>query len=123
MWLSVLECVEVFMEMGTAKVWGEVGKWLAIALIQLAKYVWTVEGRPWVGVTKTSCTGGVQQNTPNPCPSLLYSQPRCVLRMFLLIWFKAGLQTSPPIIPLDRDTQAHSLSKLLPGSGVEGAWD
>lgn len=26
--------------------------------------------------------------------------------MFLLIWFKAGLQTSPPIVPLDRETQA-----------------
>ncbi|XP_045681382.1 peroxisomal biogenesis factor 16 isoform X1 [Phyllostomus hastatus] len=35
-WLSVLECVEVFMEMGAAKVWGEVGRWLVIALIQLA---------------------------------------------------------------------------------------
>ncbi|XP_037694589.1 peroxisomal biogenesis factor 16 isoform X5 [Choloepus didactylus] len=66
-WLSVLECVEVFMEMGAAKVWGEVGHWLVIALIQLAK---------------------------------------AVLRMLLLIWFKAGLQTSPPIIPLDRETQA-----------------
>uniref|UniRef100_A0A8C5V3T1 Peroxisomal membrane protein PEX16 n=1 Tax=Microcebus murinus TaxID=30608 RepID=A0A8C5V3T1_MICMU len=62
----VLECVEVFMEMGAAKVWGEVGRWLVIALIQLAK---------------------------------------AVLRMFLLIWFKAGLQTSPPIVPLDRETQ------------------
>eukprot|EP00071_Canis_lupus_P024516 XP_013976673.1 peroxisomal biogenesis factor 16 isoform X2 [Canis lupus familiaris] len=68
-WLSVLECVEVFMEMGAAKVWGEVGRWLVIALIQLAK---------------------------------------AVLRMFLLIWFKAGLQTSPPIVPLDRETQAQS---------------
>ncbi|XP_065801136.1 peroxisomal biogenesis factor 16 isoform X2 [Muntiacus reevesi] len=66
-WLSVLECVEVFMEMGATKVWGEVGRWLVIALIQLAK---------------------------------------AVLRMFLLIWFKAGLQTSPPIVPLDRETQA-----------------
>lgn len=66
-WLSVLECVEVFMEMGAAKVWGEVGRWLVIALIQLAK---------------------------------------AVLRMFLLVWFKAGLQTSPPIVPLDRETQA-----------------
>ncbi|XP_037022093.1 peroxisomal biogenesis factor 16 isoform X4 [Artibeus jamaicensis] len=66
-WLSVLECVEVFMEMGAAKVWGEVGRWLVIALIQLAK---------------------------------------AVLRMFLLIWFKAGLQTSPPIVPLDREAQA-----------------
>ncbi|XDA84569.1 hypothetical protein R6Z07F_014380 [Ovis aries] len=68
-WLSVLECVEVFMEMGATKVWGEVGRWLVIALIQLAK---------------------------------------AVLRMFLLIWFKTGLQTSPPIVPLDRETQARS---------------
>ncbi|XP_049569164.1 peroxisomal biogenesis factor 16 isoform X3 [Orcinus orca] len=68
-WLSVLECVEVFMEMGAAKVWGEVGRWLVVALIQLAK---------------------------------------AVLRMFLLIWFKAGLQTSPPIVPLDREAQAQS---------------
>nr|XP_060159275.1 peroxisomal biogenesis factor 16 isoform X2 [Globicephala melas] len=68
-WLSVLECVEVFMEMGAAKVWGEVGRWLVVALIQLAK---------------------------------------AVLRMFLLIWFKAGLQTSPPVIPLDREAQAPS---------------
>nr|XP_005907663.1 PREDICTED: peroxisomal biogenesis factor 16 isoform X1 [Bos mutus] len=68
-WLSVLECVEVFMEMGATKVWGEVGRWLVIALIQLAK---------------------------------------AVLRMFLLLWFKAGLQTSPPIVPLDRETQAQS---------------
>ncbi|XP_023418788.1 peroxisomal biogenesis factor 16 isoform X1 [Cavia porcellus] len=73
-WLSVLECVEVFMEMGAAKVWGEVGRWLVIALIQLA----------------------------NPAVPL----PRAVLRMFLLLWFKAGLQTSPPIVPLDRETQA-----------------
>ncbi|GAB1286594.1 Peroxisomal membrane protein PEX16 [Apodemus speciosus] len=69
-WLSVLECVEVFMEMGATKVWGEVGRWLVIALIQLAK---------------------------------------AVLRMFLLIWFKAGIQTSPPIVPLDRETQAQPL--------------
>uniref|UniRef100_A0A0G2JV14 Peroxisomal membrane protein PEX16 n=1 Tax=Rattus norvegicus TaxID=10116 RepID=A0A0G2JV14_RAT len=69
-WLSVLECVEVFMEMGAAKVWGEVGRWLVIALIQLAK---------------------------------------AVLRMFLLIWFKTGIQTSPPIVPLDRETQAQPL--------------
>ncbi|DAA21767.1 peroxisomal biogenesis factor 16 [Bos taurus] len=38
-WLSVLECVEVFMEMGATKVWGEVGRWLVIALIQLAKEI------------------------------------------------------------------------------------
>ena len=39
------------MEMGATKVWGEVGRWLVIALIQLAKYVGTVEGWPGVGVT------------------------------------------------------------------------
>lgn len=39
--------------------------------------------------------------------------------MFLLIWFKAGLQTSPPIVPLDRETQAQPQGKLLPNSGVE----
>lgn len=36
-WLSVLECVEVFAEMGTARVWGEMGRWTIIVLIQLAK--------------------------------------------------------------------------------------
>lgn len=57
------------MEMGAAKVWGEVGRWLVIALIQLAKYVGTVEGRPWVGVTKAGCTDGVQQHTSAPLPA------------------------------------------------------
>ncbi|XP_049681350.1 peroxisomal biogenesis factor 16 isoform X2 [Accipiter gentilis] len=37
-WLSVLECVEVFAEMGTARVWGEMGRWTIIVLIQLAKH-------------------------------------------------------------------------------------
>ncbi|EPQ10505.1 Peroxisomal membrane protein PEX16 [Myotis brandtii] len=82
-WLSVLECVEVFMEMGAAKVWGEVGRWLVIALIQLAK---------------------------------------AVLRMFLLIWFKAGLQTSPPIVPLDRETQAQPPGGEHSGSGQEQSY-
>ncbi|XP_026970714.1 peroxisomal biogenesis factor 16 isoform X3 [Sagmatias obliquidens] len=114
-WLSVLECVEVFMEMGAAKVWGEVGRWLVVALIQLAKYVGNVGGQPWVGVPEASCTDGVQQSSPDPrlashlpTPASPYSQPRAVLRMFLLIWFKAGLQTSPPIVPLDREAQAPS---------------
>nr|XP_030720457.1 peroxisomal biogenesis factor 16 isoform X4 [Globicephala melas] len=114
-WLSVLECVEVFMEMGAAKVWGEVGRWLVVALIQLAKYVGNVGGQPWVGVPEASCTDGVQQSSPDPrlashlpTPASPYSQPRAVLRMFLLIWFKAGLQTSPPVIPLDREAQAPS---------------
>ncbi|XP_077570175.1 peroxisomal biogenesis factor 16 isoform X1 [Stigmatopora nigra] len=62
-WLSVLEYVEVFLEMGTQKVCGEVGCWLVITLIQIFK---------------------------------------AVLRLVLLLWFKSGIQTSPPIIPLDR---------------------
>ena len=45
------------MEMGATKVWGEVGRWLVIALIQLAKYVGTVEGPGW-GAGKASRTGG-----------------------------------------------------------------
>lgn len=41
--------------------------------------------------------------------------------MFLLIWFKAGIQTSPPIVPLNRETQAQPLGKLLLCPEVE--WD
>ncbi|XP_048340317.1 peroxisomal biogenesis factor 16 [Sphaerodactylus townsendi] len=62
-WLSVLECMEVFAEMGAAKVWGETGRWAVIVLIQLVK---------------------------------------AILRLLLLLWYKAGIQTSPPIVPLDR---------------------
>nr|XP_020654242.1 peroxisomal biogenesis factor 16 [Pogona vitticeps] len=62
-WLSVLECLEVFAEMGAAKVWGETGRWTIIVLIQVAK---------------------------------------AILRLLLLLWYKAGIQTSPPIVPLDR---------------------
>ncbi|XP_053141512.1 peroxisomal biogenesis factor 16 isoform X2 [Hemicordylus capensis] len=62
-WLSVLECMEVFSEMGAAKVWGETGRWAIIVLIQLAK---------------------------------------AILRLLLLLCYKAGIQTSPPIVPLDR---------------------
>uniref|UniRef100_A0A3Q3IMK3 Peroxisomal membrane protein PEX16 n=1 Tax=Monopterus albus TaxID=43700 RepID=A0A3Q3IMK3_MONAL len=62
-WLSVLEYVEVFLEMGACKLWGEVGRWLVISLIQIFK---------------------------------------AVFRIVLLLWYKSGIQTSPPIIPLDR---------------------
>uniref|UniRef100_A0A8C3DI57 Peroxisomal membrane protein PEX16 n=2 Tax=Corvus moneduloides TaxID=1196302 RepID=A0A8C3DI57_CORMO len=65
-WLSVLECVEVFAEMGTARVWGEMGRWTIIVLIQLAK---------------------------------------AILRLLLLLWYKAGIQMSPPIVPLNRERQ------------------
>ncbi|XP_061622198.1 peroxisomal biogenesis factor 16 isoform X1 [Phyllopteryx taeniolatus] len=65
-WLSVLEYVEVFLEMGTQKVCGEVGCWLVIGLIQILK---------------------------------------AVLRLVLLLWYKSGIQTSPPILPLDRGAE------------------
>lgn len=65
-WLSVLEYVEVFVEMAAAKMWGDAGRWLVIVLIQIAK---------------------------------------AVLRCLLLFWYKSGIQTSPPVIPLDRDSQ------------------
>uniref|UniRef100_A0A673MMN7 Peroxisomal membrane protein PEX16 n=1 Tax=Sinocyclocheilus rhinocerous TaxID=307959 RepID=A0A673MMN7_9TELE len=67
-WLSVLEYVEVFTEMGAAKLRGEAGRWLVIVLIQIAK---------------------------------------AILRCLLLFWYKSGIQTSPPIIPLDRDSQLY----------------
>lgn len=65
-WLSVLECVEVFLEIGACKLWGEVGRWLVIGLIQIFK---------------------------------------AVFRIVLLLWYKSGIQTSPPIIPLDRGAE------------------
>ncbi|MEQ2296702.1 Peroxisomal membrane protein pex16 [Ameca splendens] len=34
-WLSVLEYVEVFLEIGAGKLWGEAGRWLVIGLIQM----------------------------------------------------------------------------------------
>ncbi|KAL7878344.1 hypothetical protein AOLI_G00093180 [Acnodon oligacanthus] len=68
-WLSVLEYVEVFTEMGATKLWGEAGRWLVIVLIQIAK---------------------------------------AILRLLLLFWYKSGIQTSPPIIPLDRDSELYN---------------
>lgn len=65
-WLSVLEYVEVFLEMGAGKLWGEVGRWLVIALLQIFK---------------------------------------AAFRLVLLLLYKSGLQTSPPIIPLDRSSE------------------
>ncbi|XP_064867265.1 peroxisomal biogenesis factor 16 [Oncorhynchus nerka] len=65
-WLSVVEYMEVFLEMGATKLWGEGGRWLVIVLIQITK---------------------------------------AVLRFLLLFWYKSGMQTSPPITPLDREAQ------------------
>ncbi|XP_038162792.1 peroxisomal biogenesis factor 16 [Cyprinodon tularosa] len=68
-WLSVLEYVEVFLEMGAGKLWGEAGRWLMIGLIQIFKVAF---------------------------------------RLVLLLLYKLGLQTSPPIIPLDRGSECVS---------------
>ncbi|KAJ8413110.1 hypothetical protein AAFF_G00106920 [Aldrovandia affinis] len=65
-WLSVMEYLEVFIEMGSHRLWGEGGRWLAIVLIQIGK---------------------------------------AILRILLLFWYKSGIQTSPPIVPLDRQTE------------------
>uniref|UniRef100_A0A3P9J623 Peroxisomal membrane protein PEX16 n=1 Tax=Oryzias latipes TaxID=8090 RepID=A0A3P9J623_ORYLA len=79
-WLSVLEYVEVFLEMGACKLWGEVGRWLVIGLIQIWK---------------------------------------AALRLVLLLLYKSGLQTSPPIVPLDRGAECVGEGRFLsPTSSV-----
>ncbi|XP_053722496.1 peroxisomal biogenesis factor 16 [Synchiropus splendidus] len=65
-WLSVLEHLEVFMELGAWRLWGDAGRWVVIAVIHVLK---------------------------------------AVLRLVLLLWFKSGLQTTPPITPLDRGAE------------------
>ncbi|KAM4721977.1 peroxisomal biogenesis factor 16 [Rhinophrynus dorsalis] len=63
-WLGVLESLEVFIEIGAARAWGEPTRWAAILIIQLLK----------------AC-----------------------LRLVLLLWYKVGIQSSPPVTPLDRE--------------------
>ncbi|KAM4017589.1 peroxisomal biogenesis factor 16 [Anomaloglossus baeobatrachus] len=63
-WLGVLESLEVFIEIGSARAWGDKIRWAAILVIQLLK----------------AC-----------------------LRIVLLLWYKSGIQTSPPVTPLDRE--------------------
>ncbi|XP_029967482.1 peroxisomal biogenesis factor 16 [Salarias fasciatus] len=62
-WLSVLECLEVFLEVGAVRLWGDGGRWAAVTLIHIIK---------------------------------------AVFRLVLLLWYRSGIQTSPPIRPLDR---------------------
>lgn len=38
---------------------------------------------------------------------------RAILRCLLLFWYKSGIQTSPPIIPLDRDSQLCTGGKII----------
>ncbi|XP_040265069.1 peroxisomal biogenesis factor 16 [Bufo bufo] len=63
-WLGVLESLEVFIEIGSARAWGDKIRWAAILVIQLLK----------------AC-----------------------LRIVLLLWYKSGIQTSPPVTPIDRE--------------------
>ncbi|XP_037652558.1 peroxisomal biogenesis factor 16 [Sebastes umbrosus] len=65
-WLSVMEHLEVFLEMGACKLWGDLGRWLVIALIQIFK---------------------------------------AIFRLVLFLWYKSGIQTTPPILPLDRGAE------------------
>lgn len=37
--------------------------------------------------------------------TLLFTPLRAIFRMVLLLWYKSGIQTSPPIIPLDRGAE------------------
>ncbi|XP_061567737.1 peroxisomal biogenesis factor 16 isoform X2 [Cololabis saira] len=62
-WLSILEYLEVFLEVCSCRIWGDGGRWLVIVLVQVCKFVF---------------------------------------RLVLLLVHKSGLQTSPPIMPLDR---------------------
>ncbi|XP_038663167.1 peroxisomal biogenesis factor 16 [Scyliorhinus canicula] len=78
-WLTVLEHLEVFTEMSSAKLWGENCRWVVIIIIQLAK---------------------------------------ASLRILLLLWYKAGIQTSPPVTPLDRER--HLQRSSIEDSSIEG---
>lgn len=62
-WLSILEYVEVFLEVGACRLWGDRGRWVVVTLIHILK---------------------------------------AVFRLVLLLWYRCGIQTSPPIMPLDR---------------------
>lgn len=68
-WLSVLEYVEVFLEVAACKLWGEGGRWVVITVIHIFK---------------------------------------AVFRLVLLLRYRRGIQTSPPIMPLDREAQCVS---------------
>ncbi|KAJ6667201.1 hypothetical protein lerEdw1_017179 [Lerista edwardsae] len=125
-WLSVLECVEVFAEMGAAKVWGETGRWAIIVLIQLAKInlkVLLLRVLHTLGaVDKAHLHSASAQGVAGVCPDVhspwLALTHRAILRLLLLLWYKTGIQTSPPIVPLDRrhsllqkDTEGNSTGK------------
>ncbi|XP_068116009.1 peroxisomal biogenesis factor 16 [Hyperolius riggenbachi] len=58
-WLGVLESLEVFLEIGAARVWGDRTRWAAILLIQLLKACLRLVLLFW-------CKSGIQLSPPVP---------------------------------------------------------
>lgn len=123
-WLSVLEHVEVFLEMGACKLWGDVGRWLVIGLIQIFKYAFP----PLVTccLSKENADRSHQNHDLNfflflnlTLFEITYQNvlltliSRAIFRLILLLWYKSGIQTSPPIIPLDRSAEFVDEGQLL----------
>lgn len=98
-WLSVLEYVEVFLEMGAVKLWGEAGRWMVIALVQIFK--WGSSKK--VTRKKEKLWFYPELNITKTLKFCFFF--RAVFRFVLLLWYKSGIQTSPPIIPLDRGAE------------------
>jgi len=77
--VTVLEYVGVFVEMAAQKMWGDVGRWAAIFMVQLTK---------------------------------------AVARFLLLIKHKMGVQSVPPLAPVDRDAIIKQAEKETSQSDV-----
>ncbi|XP_006821740.1 peroxisomal membrane protein PEX16-like [Saccoglossus kowalevskii] len=67
-WLTMIEYIEVFVEIAAKRLWGETGRWIVIVIIQLIK---------------------------------------ATLRATLLVVEKVGIQSLPPLFPLNREKDIH----------------